>query len=218
MHLVDDNGIMEMPLFNALPHLKAHCGACLDTGMFRRTSGEVVLCPRKCVTKYSDAAKQLYRAVFARQSKRLWIEAQAFDLARILTHYTAENPCKRERLQSTFFAEHPDAQIGDGERKIKGLIEVLRHDWLLPVGSSKRPPHGHWIMTSAAELHEWRKAATAAPITQLATIYRVYRHNAPHFHGQTELDYLAESGDELDLMLELATEIETRIQEMESAA
>lgn len=206
--LVDDNGFLEMPLFNALPHLKARCGACLDTMIFRRPNGEITTCPRKCGTPISQAARQLHHAIFERVAKRLWIDPQAFDLARILTHYTAANPCKRERLEKTFFAEHPDAETGDGERKIKGLIETLRHDWLLPVGSSKRPPYGHWIMTSAQELHEWRRAACAAPITQLATIYRVVRANRERFAGQTDFDFGAE----------IAAAIEAKLAEMEQAA
>lgn len=199
---------LEFPLFQALPHLKARCGACLDTAIFRRPCGEIVACPRHCLTLVNEAARQLHHAVFERAARKLWIDPQAFDLARILTHYTAENPCKRERLETLFFAEHPEAKAGDGERKIKGLIEILRHDWLLPVGSSKRLPYGHWIITNATELHDWRKAAQAAPITQLATIYRVVRANRERFAGQVDFDFKDE----------LASEIESKIAEMERAA
>lgn len=198
----------KLPLFDDVLESKTVCPRCLDTTIWLDSHNGVFPCPRMMSVSHdapNAAALLLIIAVERQRSIGNHIDPQVFDLARILTHFDAENPCKREKLETLFFEKYPDSKPNDAERKINKMNETLKKDWLLPVGSTKFQPAGHWIIVNSEELFEWRKRASSAPITQLATIHRVVKHNAPLFAGQTDFDF------------DINAEITAKIAEMEAS-
>lgn len=178
-----------MPLFQGSIYI---CDLCLNTGM-TRTIKDVTVCPLGCSLQKNEASWLLFQS-FARKSRIAekddqQIDFLAFDIARILTRFSSEKPCPRRRLEELFFELHGKENHGDTERKIKGYIETLRHDWLLPIGSRKSDPCGYWIITDLEDFKNWYSSVTQAPITLLSTIHKVAKHNFPVFAEQMELDF-----------------------------
>lgn len=168
------------------------CQRCFDTGVWRTPKGEVAVCPRVQMrqphAEPNNASLILRRATNRLFQNQLWVNPMAFDLARILTHYNASQPCRRESLGEFFFAD-TNLTANIKLRKFHLLVEELRKIWLLPVGSRKEEPSGYWIITNLADFKEWINRVKSAPITQLATIHRVARHNFPVFAEQLEMEF-----------------------------
>lgn len=134
--------------------------------------------------KPNEAAKMIDRAVDHLMIRKIVIEPQHFEIAKLLSRYTTEKPFSSAHLL--------DSHLVLPLRSFMGVIEDLRKIWLLPVGSRKCGPAGYWIITDEKDFAEWVERAKAAPITQLTTIYDVAKRNFPALTGQLELDIWSE--------------------------
>ncbi|HUF02825.1 MAG TPA: hypothetical protein VMM38_01475 [Aridibacter sp.] len=173
------------------------CYRCLDTGFWLTPRGEVLSCPRVEMREPHPetgvAARTLRRATDRLLVEGREISSVEFNLAQILTLYTADEPCQRKVLISHFFGD-TNLTHSNSLRKLHSMIENLRRQWLLPIGGRKAEPAGYWVITMLAEYKEWYRSVTAAPITQLSTIHKNAKHNFPHFAEQMELNFWSDMG------------------------
>lgn len=132
------------------------------------------------------AAVMLREAVEYLRIRKLLVDKQHFEIAKLLTRHTSKDPFNKAELLETHYTMPL--------RSFMGVIEDLRKVWLLPIASSKSKPYGYWFITDADEFSEWVRVAGAAPRTQLITIARVARRNFPKFAQQFELDFKNEIG------------------------
>lgn len=168
------------------------CRYCPDTNMLFSGSGKgaitgCMMCRSSKETR-NAAANKLARAAFFRMQHDLEINQTDFEIARLLTLYTSDQPIKREII---------DRYASTDERATKKHIENLRDEWLLPIGSRKTPPYGHWIIVEKNDYLRWEAEARRSPLTQLSTLWRLRKANFPEFAGQTELDFAQEISTEL---------------------
>lgn len=180
----------DLPLFRAVA--SRTCDRCFDTGIWLTPRNEVAVCPRVQMrqphSEPNAASLILRRSTNLLFEKQIWIHAQAFDLARILTNYTSENPCPRQEIFDTFYCS-TTLNYANQLRKFHALVEELQKIWLLPVGARKNEPSGYWVITDLEDFKKWVKHAIAAPITRISTIHRVARHNFPVFAKQIEFEF-----------------------------
>ena len=147
------------------------CTHCWDTGLAPKLSDRG-RCPA-CSTapRAANAATALLsRAIRRRLDAEQPIEDRPFQLACLLTHFTTNRPIKRAPLQE---------MMERGEREFKKQIEVLRRDWLLPIGSRKGTPNGYWIITSEADFREWHQHFRRQALTEFATANKLLEQNFP---------------------------------------
>lgn len=181
----------QFDLFNPFRSIvpDARCPRCLDTRVWLTPTNQVEYCPRSCAAPQTNPAAFLMgRAAWRLRSMGIHINPFAFDLARILTHHTTDQPCLRVDLLEFFFAE-TNLSGANRLRKFHELVEDLRKIWLLPIGSRKYKPSGYWIITDLEDFKAWFERVKVAPITQLSTIHKVARANFPIFAEQMELDF-----------------------------
>lgn len=168
------------------------CPRCLNTGIWLSPRNEVLVCPRVQMgephVEANDASQIVRKAANRMFQQKKFIHALEFELARILTNFSSQNPCCRNLLFDFFFAD-TNLDFRGKIRKFHEMVEALRKVWLLPIGSRKNDPSGYWIITEIADYKEWLKRATSAPITQLTTIHRNARFNFPEFAEQLELEF-----------------------------
>lgn len=187
----------KLPLFELVA--SRTCNRCFDTGIWLTPRNEVEACPRvqcgEAHAEQNEASKKLEREAKRLHEMSFRISAQVFDLARLLTNFTTENPCPRQEIFDTFFG---DTNLSDQSqlRKFHLMIEELRGDWLLPIGSRKDEPSGYWIITNLQDFKDWYKRATSAPVTQLSTIHKNARHNFPFYAEQVEFNFWKDMTDE----------------------
>lgn len=181
-----------LPLFASVA--SRTCSRCFDTGIILTSENIVKLCPLEPYHDINDAAHNVRRAVLRIAEMQFWINPQAFDLARLMTNFSTENPCPRNEIFDTFYGDTLFSYQNQ-LRKFHSLIEELRTVWLLPIGSRKCEPSGYWIITELDDYKLWFKRATSAPITQLSTIHKNARHNFPHFAEQMELEFWEDFGN-----------------------
>jgi len=178
-----------LPLFQAVA--SRTCVRCFGTSMALNSDNIVEACTSLKLLTHplpNEASLMLLRSLSLLKEKQIWINPQAFDLARLLTNFDSKTPCPRQEIFDTFY----DATTLSNQnqlRKFHALIEELRSIWLLPVGSRKTEPSGYWVVTELADFKEWFERVKAAPVTQLITIYKVARHNFPVFAEQMELKF-----------------------------
>lgn len=161
--------------------LGAKCFECLDTNLEITLYG-VQAC-QACVgarESRSHAATMLARIAFRRVEKGQPLDPMLIQIARILTFFTSEQPLPGAMIETHLRLDY---------RTAKKMIETLRREYLLPIGSRKGDPNGYWIMTTAAEFIEWDRQFRSQAISLFATSYRLMRANFPHLAGQTSLDF-----------------------------
>lgn len=166
-----------------MPTNNARCFECSDIGFVVERNVKK-LCWRRSYPHHNTpnaAALMLERAVEHLMVRKLIVEPQHFEIAKLLARYTTAAPFTSARLLETHFVLPL--------RSFMGIIEDLRRVWLLPVGSRKSAPVGYWIITDQADFASWVERAKAAPITQLTTIHAVARRNFPVFAEQLELEF-----------------------------
>lgn len=172
---------------NTLFDMAPVCIECRDIG-FVVKDGLPVRCWRKNAgaphNAPNPAATILQKCVDYMQFRKLAAEPHAFEIARLLCRFDGSNPCRRGELIEKKFG-----YVKNSLRAFHAVVETLRRDWLLPVGSRKDAPSGYWIITTADEFAEWVARTRSAPITQLTTIHRLAKHNFPIFAEQLELDF-----------------------------
>lgn len=181
----------DLPLFASVA--SRTCSRCFDTRLWLTPENKVELCPRIMRGEVHIGANEesimLKRSTDLLDEKQIWINPQAFDLARLLTNFDTKNPCPRHEIFETFYDVTPGS-YNNLLRKFHALIEELRLIWLLPIGSRKTEPSGYWIITDLDDFKKWIDRVKSAPITQLSTIHKVARHNFPVFARQLELEFL----------------------------
>lgn len=166
------------------------CERCFDTGLWLTFAGDIAPCPESHWWAYhptGNAASEMLKRCSSRLRDKP--NALAFDLARVLTHFTSSSPCPTYRLLDYFFG---DTQLEHTVRlrKLAQMIEELRRVWTLPVGSRKDAPYGYWIITDLDDCKAWLRAATAAPRTQLVNIWRSAKAAFPVLAGQQEFAFM----------------------------
>lgn len=190
---------MSIPDFGFYVGVK--CFHCFDTGLTNNLLGIhtlgncecplVVACVDCCDSlffKPTEAALKLQHCVAERMDTGEPIELDLFNLARILTHFTTEKPCPRAWLSSWLRLD---------ERSTKRLIERLRAEWLMPIGSRKGEPAGHWIIVDAKDFLNWQREYRASALTMLATCHRMGKANFPELAGQTAFDFVNQITQEM---------------------
>lgn len=189
-----------MPLFTQMP-FTFRCERCFDTRLWITFSGRVEACPRNAERWHppANAASQMLARAMSSGNGRP--SGMAFDFARMLTHFSSADPCPTQAALGYMFGDTlltHTVQL----RKLAYVVEELRHVWRLPVGSRKDAPAGYWIITDLEDCKRWLRHATAAPKTQLATIWRSAKAAFPVLAGQHEFSFM----DALDRGLQSATE------------
>lgn len=179
----------KMPLLaNPIP-FDYECDRCFDTGFWLNFAGFPAPCPRIGNSGHpfrNKAATMVWLFVEKLPTKPTQM---AFDLARVLTHFTSDQPCDTRKVLDYFFA---DTSLTHGVqlRKLAYLVEDLRSVWRLPVGSRKEPPAGYWIITDLEDCKAWLRLTTSAPKTQLVTIWKAAKAAFPVLADQQEFDFL----------------------------
>ncbi len=172
-------------------HISPKCYDCFDSGLVNHhhTLGVISHCPN-CYSSlfFSDASRKFQSVVLDLQQRGKEIDKSLFFLAQTLTPFTSDKPVKREYL---------DTWLKSTERQTKSNLARLQNEWLLPIGSRKHEPFGHWIITTETDFREWRREARQAAITRLTTIHRVERHNFPELSGQTKMDFAVQIANEI---------------------
>lgn len=188
------NALIDQPTAAALGELIAaaksrapQCRYCVDTNIYQRQSGEIVACPANHAPAFLHnrnlSAQRLVKAVWFRVKNNLHIEPKRLDIAKLLTLYTTDAPIKRDLI---------DRFVGTDERTTKKHLELLRSEWLLPIGSRKFDPVGHWIIVDKDDYLRWESDFRRAPATQLSTCWKLRKANFPTLAGQSELDFVRE--------------------------
>lgn len=178
--------IDEPTLFDAIAP-GVNCFVCFDTNLYRTLKGEIVACPERdlsCFTQPNVAARRLAEAIEFCRAQEIFIEGKWFELARVLCGYSTFNPCPRKTIEDVFGWQY---------RQIAYVVEGLRKSWKLPIGSRKNEREnrgtGFWIITDPKDFLEWQRESRAAAITSLATSYGLFRHNFPALAGQDSLPF-----------------------------
>lgn len=178
------------------------CPRCLDTGVWLSPRNEVLVCPKiQLGEKHADANESsliLRKSANRMFREKKFIHAFEFELARVLTHYSNTFPCQRDHLFDFLFAD-TNLDFRGKLRKFHSLVEALRKDWLLPIGSRKTDPSGYWIITELRDYKDWVNRARSAPITQLSTIHRNAKFNFPEFAEQLELEFWNDTSPEVSV-------------------
>jgi hypothetical protein len=169
------------------------CQYCWDTGLWM-PAGRVSVCPD--LTLPSHVISSIRANIIAREATRVQdlckhLNENEFDIARFLTHFEKDTPCPREKLD---YLLHGKITLQTA-RAVMKLIEILRSLWMLPVGSSRVPPAGYWIITESKEYERWFDHALQASRTQFAKFYRNARHNYPHFASQLSFNFFEREVD-----------------------
>jgi hypothetical protein len=175
-----------------LKDFKFNCQRCFDTGIWLTPTNDVAECPQKVMLPGShpqlNAAAEILQRSVRRFKERNYVMPQTFDLARILSNYTTDEPCARQLIFDLFWQD-TNLTEANRRRKLVAMIEELRLKWLLPIGSRKIEPSGYWIITTLEDFKAWFDRVKSAPITQLSTIHKVAKHNFPLFAEQMEIDF-----------------------------
>ena len=183
---------IETPLFDTAIYGRFTCDRCFDLGIWMTPMGDIQRCPNIAVgndhIEPTKAATMIYDATEFLRERSIPANPIAFDIARMLARYTSEYPCPRSTILRAFFSYLPmseSIQI----RKFHGVVEELRKNWQLPVGSRKDAPSGYWIITDVDDFAEWVERYKAAPITQLSTAHKIAKRCFPIFAEQMEIQF-----------------------------
>ena len=129
----------------------------------------------------SPAAQRLLENVQSRIERNQEVRPQTLLTARLLIHSTVAEPVSGISLQG---------QLRCSERDVKAITQELRREWLLPIGSSRRPPHGYYWMHSAEDFLNWSRVYRSQAIEELVTLYKLQRANFAELAGQQPLDFI----------------------------
>ena len=157
------------------------CRRCLDSRLVPGEHGGAAVCDARLHLAMNDASLTLWRAV-RRMRPPYRLDPITIMVAQKLTLFTSADPCPADFTDQTFIVLSP--------RQVASHIEELRAVWRVPVGSRKGKPAGYWIITDIEDCKEWLRTATAAPKTQLATIWKAARAAFPELANQQEFEFM----------------------------
>lgn len=111
------------------------------------------------------------------------LDLKAFDCARALICATARRPVRGFTL-AQFLG------LGKGwEREIKAVIQTLRDEWHLPIGSLRVPPYGYYWISTPAEFLAWFEPMRSQAMSELKTAYRLMKRHYPALAGQFTFNF-----------------------------
>lgn len=147
--------------------------------------------PGKCTPciergNVSPAAQKLSEVVWRRLGKKQLVDLRALNAARACVSTTVERPISGPTLQ---------ALLRESERGVKTCIEILRNEWVLPIGSTRQ--RGYYWMFAAKDFIDWARAYRSQAITSLVTLAKMQRANFPELAGQESLQFIQQVTDEL---------------------
>lgn len=160
------------------------CPTCYDSQL----AADAYNCP-DCLfqpQEFEQAARQLARAVFNRESAGLSLEKD-FELARALVRATVARPVRNAILA---------VLLGVNEREVKRIIQTLRTDWLLPIGSLREPPYGYYWMATPEDCLAWFNVMKSQALSELGTAYRLIKRHYPQLAGQLAINFAEEVSPE----------------------
>lgn len=147
--------------------------------------------PGKCITclekgNVSMPAQKLSEVVWRRIEKKQLVDLRALNAARAIVTATVELPVSGPTLQGG---------LRESERGVKTCIEILRNEWVLPIGSTRQ--RGYYWMLVAKDFIDWARGYRAQAITSLVTLSKMQRANFPELAGQESLQFIEQITDEL---------------------
>lgn len=160
--------------------IRSTCVECHDTGIMLTVKGPVRCLAHPAEFPFSEAAVRLSVRLWWMQDQQKAVNPLALRIARFLTHATFERPIQGKALRDFF---------GLSRRTVSDLVEHLRTEWALPVGSFREPPYGYYWMRSPEEFKHWLRTMRAQAMTELTTAYSLYRAVYPELAGQESLDF-----------------------------
>lgn len=159
------------------------CDNCLDSLVAITSQGyhACSYCQGRTDINYGPV-QQLFAALQRRTEKNDFISVPTLKLARALVKGTAEVPIPAYAL-----LQHLKLTSA---RTLKGMIESLRADWMLPIGSNREEEKSgyYWITTPEDALH-WHKQYTAQARREFTTATRLIKYHYPELSGQLTFDY-----------------------------
>ncbi|MEO8649161.1 MAG: hypothetical protein ABI539_08350 [Acidobacteriota bacterium] len=183
---------IDEPLFDTARFGRYACDRCFDLGIWLTPRSGVEVCPNIRVgaphAEPNEAAVMIRTAAEHLRENKQSVNTQTFDVARLLSKFTSADPCPRQHILKNFFSYLPMTEANQ-LRKFHAVVEDLRRNWALPVGSRKDAPAGYWIITDLDDFKMWVERAKSAPLTQLTTIHRVAKRNFPVFAEQLEIEF-----------------------------
>jgi biotin operon repressor len=158
-----------------------NCALCFDSKLII-SDHRLALCERCGPTdyQYEAACQRLLEVALDRQERGSLINPLIFDAARALVRTSAARPLPGPVLQKF---------LGASEREVKGVIEALRADWLLPIGSSRKAPAGYFWITTPAEFEAWFRPYQSQALQSLKTGYAMMKANYPELAGQINFHF-----------------------------
>lgn len=177
--------------FTPEPLPTPRCGRCNDLGIWLTPRGILGECPSLQLRQNDHApmgvaGEMLLRSGRAMAQREYVItHINDFRVARALTRQTAATPCSRQQLIDRYFDWAGSQKL----RHLHACIERLRGEWLLPIGSSKKPPYGYWFITDEADFKRWVAAYKSAPIRQLSTAHAVAKAFFPEVAVQLAFEF-----------------------------
>lgn len=176
----------------AIPGLGSICPMCWNSGLKMTPAKTIQCCPALQIKSDSHpvnySAKSIHRATEWLNERFIAMNELQFDLARILSNFTATSPVKCRDLEQ-YFLGFTALDSESRRRKILKSIHDLKDGWQLPVGSSRKPPEGFWLISTLEDFKRQVIVDKSQPITSLSLIHKVARRNFPIFAEQLELDF-----------------------------
>jgi hypothetical protein len=169
--------------------LSFHPGRCYDCwdSLITITPDGPVRCDACFVSgNISAAAQKLYERVWLRLEKKQLVDPRALNAARAIVTATSEMPISGATLQGL---------LSETERGVKSSIEILRGEWVLPIGSTRKV--GYFWMHTAKDFLDWSRPYRGQAITSLVTVHKMQRANFPELAGQESLQFVEQIKDEL---------------------
>ena len=105
--------------------------------------------------------RRLADVVSLRLKKKQLVDPRALNAARAIVTATTEMPISRPTLQ---------ALLRESERGVKSSIEILRGEWVLPIGSTRKL--GYYWMRTAKDFLDWSRPYRGRAITSLVTVHK----------------------------------------------
>lgn len=182
-------GVAPPPPNPVVEIVNSACRKCLDTGVALDRAGHPIRCDAHAnAFEFSEAAVRLSVRLWLMVSQQKAVDARTVRIARLLAHATFDRPLQGKLLRSHFDMT---------ERDLKGVIETLRAEWVLPIGSRRVPPYGYYWIDSPEEFKDWLRTMRSQAMRELSTAYRLYRDVYPELAGQESLDFAADFSRDL---------------------
>lgn len=172
----------------ALQHaIGFECAECYDSGHLQPTDTRTRLC--NCLWYLRGDQRPINQLIDAlsRLDKRDREFAYQFDCARALVRATAQRPVRGFTLGLFLRVD---------ERKVKSLIQTLRDEWALPIGSLRVPPYGYYWISTPEEFLAWFNPMKAQALSEMRTAHRLMRRHYPELAGQFTFNFEEDSPDE----------------------